>query len=705
MDTDSESNLLTPLQRQQLFLELAARSEGATAQQVYEAAKQRGDTVTVEAYHNVGRRLTHRGLLVAEKEDRNTVFKVGAHVDTQWLDEEQLAAIVDPEYPLLALTVIKEARRQVTDVPESAWKEARERLKRQDAPTLFHMAITAYANDLLHSYEQYVHLEKAGDKTLANLRNEIETSLLLLKQLGKFGLGLSRQALDLPVSFSAGLAQYRRGSLQICNPEFLKEELSKRISPEPLIVDVPHAAADANLLVAAVDGSTRGGLLTLEGEEGDFTVGHAPSVSINTAIAQTNRRVRQQDGREHAAFLRLPEKPEDMQQRDNRYTIMARLFYPDLSESQYAHSIWNAMNLLEIRAALRVMDRWDTARNGAEVRPADIVLMDGPVSPQDRESSHYVNGSTYGRIVRDLIGVSWSILQKSRDNNQVVAGVVKNAQLRVFGPVINRYLVDVVARDPKTQIQAWPLNAMNTLPDQMLVTRLLTAGRTKDDPWSRTCLVLRPFHAVTDFADRYTRDAVPTAVLLARAEKARERRALGTDEADDAFWCDDFRGKHDPYVQLLENAWYANFFLGAVPRLDQKQALPRVEFLAPGKTDEDGKFQPDSLLRCQKLVDALKVNQFDVSSDHSMFAAKGWIDVMPRLLIEAHYTVKVWATELQSRVHEYVGYHLSRYLKGSHRAVRVRPWKRQEIEAWLTQMTDERRRQGGDKESKPDGQP
>jgi len=218
-------------------------------------------------------------------------------------------------------------------------------------------------------------------------------------------------------------------------------------------------------------------------------------------------------------------------------------------------------------------------------------------------------------------------------------------------------------------------------------------------------LVLRPFHAVTDFADRYSRDEIPTAFLTNKAEKAKERRALGIDEADDAFWCDDFRGKGDPYVLLLENAWYASLFLGAVPRLDQKQALPRVEFLVAGNTDEDGKFESDSLLRCRKLVDALKVNQFDVSSDHSMFAAKGWIDVMPKLLIEAHYTVKVWATELQSRVHEYVGHHLSKYLKGPHRAIRVRPWKRQEIEAWLTQMTDERRRQGGDKEGKPDGKP
>jgi hypothetical protein len=698
MGATPESRLLTPSRRQQLFIELAARPEGTTAQQVFDEAKQRGDTVTIEAYHNLGRRLKHRGLLVAEKEDRNTVFKVGAHVDAQWLDEEQLAAIVDPEYPLLALTVIKEAHRQVTDVPETAWVEARERLKREDGPSLFHKALCAYADDLSHSYEQYDHLEKAGDKSLATLRNEIETSLFLLKQLGKFGLGLSREALNLPASFSSGLTLYRRGALQICNSDLLKEELAKRISPESLIVDIPNSTGDANLLVAAVDGSTRGGLLTLEGEEGDFTVGHAPSVSINTAIAQTNRRVRHRDGREHEAFLRLPEKPEDMQQRDNRYTIMARLFYPDLSESQYAHSIWNAMNLLEVRAALRVMERWDTARSGLEIRPADIVLMDGPVSPQDRESSHYVNASTYGRIVRELIGLSWNVLQKSRDNDQIVAGVVKNAQLRVFGPIINRFLVEVVAQDPNTQIQAWPLNAMNTLPDQILVTRLLTAGRTKHDPWSRTCLVLRPFHAVTDFADRYTRSITPAAVLLSRADQAKARRALGSDEADDAFWCDDFRGMHDPYVQLLENAWYANFFLGAVPRLDQKRALPRIEFVVARKTSDEGGFGVDSLARAEKLVAMLKVNGFDVSRDHSMFSFEGWIDILPKLLIEAHYTVKVWATELQSRVHEYVGYHLSRYLKGTPRAIRIRPWKRQEIEAWLTQMTDERRKEAGDKE-------
>jgi hypothetical protein len=38
------------------------------------------------------------------------------------------------------------------------------------------------------------------------------------------------------------------------------------------------------------------------------------------------RRVRV-GGREYPAFLRLPEKPEDMQQRDDRYTVMAKQFF------------------------------------------------------------------------------------------------------------------------------------------------------------------------------------------------------------------------------------------------------------------------------------------------------------------------------------------------------------------------------------------
>jgi hypothetical protein len=167
----------------------------------------------------------------------------------------------------------------------------------------------------------------------------------------------------------------------------------------------------------------------------------------------------------------------------------------------------------------------------------------------------------------------------------------------------------------------------------------------------------------------------------------------------DSFWSE-FQADRDPYLKLLENAWYASFFLGAVPRLDQKQVLPRFEVLVAASTIEDGRFRQETIANCGTLINAISLTGFDVSAEHAMFDAKNWIDVVPRLLVDVHYTVKVWAAELQSRVNEYIGYHLSRYIKGGgHRGIRIRPWRRAELQAWITQMTEERRRQAGNLES------
>jgi hypothetical protein len=690
---------ITARERQTLFLELAARPDGATAQQVHEEATKHGDSVTIEAFHNLGRRLVHRGLLVyADTTGRQTVFKAGANVDGQWLDEEQLAAIIDPEYPLIALTVMKEAGRQLNTIPELVWEEVRTRLRAANARALFFDEIRAYADDLKDAFVEYRMEVDATPSERARLRGQIEGSIVLLKELTKHGLGLSSEAIRIPASFELGLEQVRKGpNAPFYTEDVLKDEIERRVADENFIVDVPMDPPSPQILIAAVDGSSRSGLLTMEGEEGDFTLGHAPAVSINTSTAQTNREIKI-GTRQYPAFLRLPEKPEDMQQRDNKYTIMAKLFFPDLTESQYAHSIWNAMNLLESRAALKVMRRWETSRDALEVRPADVILMDGPVTPQDRDSKHYAQTGSYGRIVRDLIEVNYEIMQKSRDDGQVVAGVVKNSPLRVLGPILNRFIARTVAlSNGNTQIETWPLRAMNLLPDRAILTRLLTAGRKKDDPWSRTCVLCRPFHATTDLAEDYSRetDRRPSAVMLSRAAMMQEREDLGLAAGEFDFW-KEFRGEHDPYVKMLDNAWYAYFHLGAVPRLDQKQALPRMEVLAVASTAEDGGFPRPVRPNCEKFLEALKLTGFNVSADHAMFDARGWIDVLPRLMIDVHYTVKIWAAELQSRVQEYIGYHMSRYLKGgSSRGVRIRPWKRAELNAWVTQMTEERRRQAG----------
>jgi hypothetical protein len=98
----------------------------------------------------------------------------------------------------------------------------------------------------------------------------------------------------------------------------------------------------------------------------------------------------------------------------------------------------------------------------------------------------------------------------------------------------------------------------------------------------------------------------------------------------------------------------------------------------------------------------LKITGFEASAEHAAFDAKGWIDVVPRLLVDVDHTVKIWAAELQSRVSEYIRYHLSGYIKGDgHRGVRVRPWRCAELQAWITRMTEEKRRGAGILESGP----
>jgi len=420
----------TSNERKNLFLKLAQRPEGTTPSEVHRAAVDEGDTVTEEAYYNIARRLLHRGLLTPIDANGATRFTVGAPAQNQWLEQDELSALIDPEYPLLAITIWKESQRQINEVPESLWIELRERLRNQSARELFFKSILSYCDEFQAQIES---LADPGTfptpKMLADAKQEAETARRLLLQLTKYGLGLSREAVNLPMSVDVGLADYLKGKrTPYANPEFLAQELGRRIADEPFIVDAKALATPQPQVIGGVDGSTRGGILSFLGEEGDFNVGHAPMIAINTAVGQVNRDLKV-DGRTLPAFLRLPEKPEDMQRQDNRYTVMAKLLFPDMSDADYMHSVWNAMDLIEAKVALRLLRRWLIVKQGIEMAAADVVLRDGTVSPQARDSNHYSAISSYGQIVRELIEANWEIATKCREDGQTIAGVVKNAQL------------------------------------------------------------------------------------------------------------------------------------------------------------------------------------------------------------------------------------------------------------------------------------
>lgn len=389
-------------------------------------------------------------------------------------------------------------------------------------------------------------------------------------------------------------------------------------------------------------------------------------------------------------FTRLPEKPEDLQQRENKYTVMAKLFYPDLSDAEYMHSLWNAMDTLEARATLRVLGRWYTSPGNAEVRPADVVLRDGTVVPQDRDFNHYKDETHYGEIVRDMISLNWAIVKKCVSDRQSVAGVVKNAQVRILGPVLNWYVTQLAAKKDASIVENWPFNALNSLPDQVLLSRLLTAQREKGEPWTRTCLVLRPFHATTNFNKRYSRAKSPVDLILDRKTKDLN------DGENKAFW-NDFRDHADPYVQMLNNAWYGSCFIATVPRLEFERFLPRIDFIVPARN-----YNPnlDTMISARehfrRVCGALLDCGFEVSVEHSMFKDKSTLEVLPELVARTHDTVKTWARELAHRVDEYLTNIVGRYMQQKRtRGIKVRPFTKRELTSLLKSLEQERKRIAG----------
>lgn len=703
------SAIISSTDRRELLLTMAARPEGVSINEVYQAARDKGDHASIEAYHNLARRLLHRGILSKHDSESGTVYKsVVPSSESEWLEEDQLASLIDPDYPLLALTIWKESQRQIGDIPDRLWIELRERLQGENAQKLFIGAIKSYCEDFhaqigalveeiklhdsdqiqQHSYEEV----QAHTNELSKLKREAENSRLLLQRLVKYGLGLSNEAVNLPVNTTGAIARYKADKTRSFYDEaLLTQEINSRVSPEAFVSEIDRQEEKSKLIIAATDGSTRSGVLNFLDETGDFVVSQAPTITVNTAIGQINRNVKHND-KQTPVFLRLPEKPEDMQRQDNRYTIMAKLFYPDLSDAEYIHSVTNAMDFLESKAALRTMSRWYLQNNGSvEIPACDIVLRDGTITPQDRDFNHYRTMSTYGQIVRDLISTNWDIVKKCKDDGQTLGGVVKHAQLMVFGPIINWYACQL-AKEKKGQLVIWPIHTMNMAYDQIILTRLLTAGRKSNDPWARTCIVFRPYHSTTNFSNTYSRTNTPAQIIMKQMADINST-SIPIDPEQALFWKEIFRGEHDPYIKMLDNVHYGSFFVGAIPRIDNVgKTLPRFEFLVPASTTEGKESVWDTAQQhLHRLITALKQNGFDVSLEHSMFSDKGTMDILPAILIKAHDTVKIWGQDLISRVHEYIGYHLARYINAKRiKGIQIRPFKKEELELLYTQLKRER---------------
>jgi hypothetical protein len=85
-----------------------------------------------------------------------------------------------------------------------------------------------------------------------------------------------------------------------------------------------------------------------------------------------------------------------------------------------------------------------------------------------------------------------------------------------------------------------------------------------------------------------------------------------------------------------------------------------------------------------------------VAAEHNMFDSKAKLDVLPSLLTRVHDTVKHWANDLLSRVQEYVGFYVARYVNAKRlRGLTIRPWHRSEFSLLYDTLRREREAHSG----------
>ena len=689
----------SPKERQKLFIDMSGKEGGVTAEDVYNKAVQSGDTASLEAYYNMGRRLTHKGILCAEKKGRKTFYSQGMGAEGIWLTELEIRELVDPDLPLISLSTLELNSENIRNIRETTWVKIRDILSDINARILFINGIKSIADHVVIVANDRA--RKEDHRTTRDDERELEEHLGYLKTICKQGLGLSQDAVVCPSVDTVIKNVSKDSAYSLYNSEHLEDEICRRIEDVNFIQPIDPAiyeSDDANMLVAAIDGSCRSGMTGYKEPLYDLSVGVAPDVSVQTSVALINKRLKVGKST-RPVFSRLPEKPEDMQQQENKFTVMNRYFHPELTDSEYLHAISCAMDLLEVRATERVMRRWDF-QSEYEVPPAEVVMRDGTLVPHDRNYSHYKQDNTYGRIARELIERSWSTASRAEMDGCLLVGLVKRPQVSPVTPIVNWYISQYAAKFKDPDLQGWPQSSLNKLTDQQLLTRILTAGDQDNSLWHRMAVIMRPFYATSSFNTRHRRSADKDIPSIIINEHKEQLESLDDMTDHQRVFVENFRGKNDPFVQMISKTWYAYSYVGSLPRLDLDNALPRLEFSLLQDIREKSDFPEEEIKnKVDVLLTTLVKTGFDVSNEHSMFLDVKRLDIMPKLCIEAHNIAKDWMRDFMVKIKEYISYHSRLFQQTrSPASYDVHGYlKKEEIKSFFENVRNERLMKSSDK--------
>ena len=367
----------------------------------------------------------------------------------------------------------------------------------------------------------------------------------------------------------------------------------------------------------------------------------------------------------------------------NRGMIIARPWFPDLTDSDYEHMKKAALDVVQFRVDERLMR--GTARaygtsagrgdSGLLPRP-NVLIRDGTVTPQEREFQHYVDPTAYGDIVREGIALSYSVLKVVADSTRrVFGGAVKFTQLRSFSRILNWYIRRGSGHDGAKPIEpSWDIARASHVSDSVAMTRLIQALPTLSGRrYYRSCIIVRPFPAmVTSLRElnKRTPDEWLGYFEDRRDAQVREQRRNGGLRP----YLAKVNLEDEPYVGMCREADYGAFYFGR-PGGDPQLTLPRFEFMDSLRGRPPDECERRVLNAVALMISGIDETRWQLDKDHNFLSSRKMPRLVPYVVYEAHEKCKALGHKLEAELRQAIAMRLSQL-----KALRGLPVPKVEIE-------------------------
>lgn len=632
--------------------------KGATVKEIWDAvSRSLADSVTQQAYYKLLDRLVAVGKLDVQGEGAAEArrYAVAAHLHAD------NAVTLDDVYEMLetltpsdAIARVLDARDYFEEKRASTLKQAAGALLEEPPQDLVERFITEKYEELLAD------LAMMADRALRDrdLEARVDAQLRELQLVVYRYLGLSRQAINV-----GNTDAIRGGQAPSIDLVLLREEINHRVFGEHFIypIDVAPSRNSAEwkrMTVAGSDASTHASVMqlttarTFTDDVGHQVVNFSNSVVFVDIPSEAKAKI-------DFPYYSVPMTRSAIDDKSNRGMVLAPFMFRYLSESEYEHMAKCAVDVVQWRADAAVfLGTAHSLKDGALLPRPRVQFRDGTITPQEREYNHYKRRNEYGEMVREGIAYSRKIVEKivAADSPPVFAGAVKTTQSRFFAMLLNWY----IARGSRARFGApidprWDTTRAAQIADNEAMTFLLSTleDRRRDGVYFVTCLVMRPFHTLTEF---FASAKEPGYDWKKHFENVRdgELRSYESGITPELPYLASLSDvEDDDFVYLCSRADYVSFYVGHSWG-DPPPVAPRYEFLEGLRAKTQAEAAERVRRNVRMVVEALDRTQFTPDKEHNFLSNKFLVKIVPFVIFDAHEKCKALGRQLEAELRSVV---------------------------------------------------